>query len=241
MKFSLLPLGVFFLLAVSCSVDQEIFLNGDGSGKVAGRVTLDDFYLSTLQDLTALSSPAAGEEGPMDPDYIAAELRRNPHLTKIQVIRPAPGRYSGTMAFQNIRELFYTEEGVPGTVVSFTRNGNARTLAFRINRENFQELFRFFPALQDPGFQYFLPEAAIGREEYMEMLLFLFEDQYDRGSEELRKRLEEASLNLTIRTSGRILSHQGGEKRGDREYTLRIPLLDLMLHQQELRYGVTFE
>ncbi len=233
-------LALLFLLA-SCSVYQDIYLDSDGSGKATGRVLLDDFYLNTLEDLTDLSSPAPGSSSPMDPDTIAAELSANPYFRGVQISSPAPGIYQGGLQFHNVEALFSTEEGRAGTILGFERNSGSSTLNLRINSDNFQEMFRLFPMLQDPGFQYFLPEPDISRSEYTEMLLFLFEDQHKGDEDELQTRVEKASLDLTIHTEGRILSSIGGERTGDREWKIQLPLLDLLLHRQELFYSVTFQ
>ena len=225
--------GLLFFM-VSCSVHQDIYLDADGSGKVTGRVLLDDFYLNTLEDLTDLSSPSSGSSTPMSPDNIAAELSGNPYFRGVQISSPAPGIYQGGLQFHDVEALFSTEEDGTGTILKFEKNSGSSTLNLRINSDNFQEMFRLFPMLQDPGFQYFLPEQNISRSEYTEMLLFLFEDQHKGNENELQTRVEKASLDLTIHTNGRILSTIGGERTGDREWKIKLPLLDLLLHRQEL-------
>ncbi len=240
MKNFLAVLTVLSAVLTSCSVYQEIQLDSSGSGQMTGRVLLDDFYLATLRDLTDLSSPAENGRSPMEPDSIAGELRKNPLFLNVLVTAAGPGLYQGGLEFHDIEELFHTPEGVSGSVAAFQKGSGSSTLTIRINRENFQELFRLFPVLQDPGFQYFLPEESITRQEYKEMLLFLFEDSFQGSEEELETRIEMSSLNLIIVTSGSILSQQGGTLEGEKRWKVEVPLLDLLLHEKELYYSVTF-
>jgi len=241
LKFPLFSAVICMMILASCSVDQDIFLNSDGSGTVTGRILLDDFYLNTLTDLTDLNAPSEGERTAMDPEMISAELNRNPYLQNIQISSAAPGIYQGQLSFHDVEELFYTDEGVESSVLSFHKNNENSTLIIRINSDNFQELFRLFPVLQDPGFQYFLPEPSITRSEYIEMLLFLFEDQFDRSEDELLLKIEKASLNLTIHTDGNIISSEGGSLADDNQWRIEIPLLELLLHRKELFYSLTFK
>lgn len=241
MKFPLFFTLIAAAVLTSCSVDQDIYLNADGSGKVTGRILLDEFYLNTLTDLTDLNTPSGEEISPMDPEMITSELSRNPRLHNIQIHTAGPGIYQGGLGFHDVEDLFNTEDGVPSSILVFQKNGGSSTLSIRINSDNFQELFRLFPLLQDPGFQYFLPESSITRSEYIEMLLFLFEDQFDRSEDELQLKIEKASLNLTIHPDGKILSSEGGTLASDNQWNIDIPLLDLLLQEKELFYSLTFK
>lgn len=241
MRISLFPVLICTMILASCSVDQDIFLKADGSGSFTGQILMDEFYLNTLTDLTDLNAPSEGERTAMDPAMISDELNRNPSLQNIQISSETPGVYKGGMEFHDVEELFYTEKGVASSVLVFKKNRESSTLNIRINSENFQEIFRLLPVLQDPGFQYFLPEPTITRSEYIEMLLFLFEDQFDRSEEELQLKVEKASLNLTIHTDGKILSSKGGLLVDDNQWRIDIPLLDLLLHRKELFYSLTFK
>ncbi len=202
---------------------------------------LEDFYLSTLQDLTDLSSPSEGGLSPMDPDSIAVELRKNPYFANVVVSSPGEGLYQGGLNFRGIEELFYHRDGTAGSIALFEENSRDSTLSIRINQDNFSELFRLFPVLQDPGFQYFLPEKTISRMEYIDMLQFLFEDRFSGNQQDLKTRIERASLSLSLLTSGDITSHTGGTLSGARLWEVEVPLLDLLLHDRELFYSVTFK
>ena len=243
MKFSLLPVLCSLLCFLSCSVNQEIRLNTDGSGTVYGEVFLEDFFLATLQDLTDLNNPVEGDLTPMDPAVIESELKRNPYFDSVAISSEGPGRYRGTLSFHDVEDLFFSpEKGETGSVLSFSELDNRTSrLILRINSDNFQELFRLFPMLQDPGFQYFLPEPAITRQEYIEMLLFLFDENSLKNDRDMTSLLNTASLNLRINVNGTILSREGGTQLDESSIRITVPLLSLLLHEEELYYSVTFQ
>ena len=228
------------LLMFSCSVKQQIVLNPDGSGQVESSVFMEDFFLTTLTDLTDLGQAGEGGKSPLDAGSIEGELALNPCFSNISVTSPSEGEYQGALSFRHIEELFSVSEKNSNPVISHRELGaEERQLILKINDDNFQQIFELFPVLKDPGFQYFLPEEGLSREEYREMLLFIFEDG---APEELLKSLiNQASLDLIIRVNGLITEQTGGRKLSPESMRIRIPLLDLLLHENELYYSLTYE
>jgi hypothetical protein len=233
-----ISLGGIFLF--SCSVSQQITLNPDGSGQVESSVFMEDFFLTTLKDLTDLGQAGEGGKSPLEADTIAGELTLNPYFDDVRVSSPAEGEYRGELSFRHIEELFAVSGRNSNPVIRHEELENGqRRLVLRVDDDNFQQIFQLFPVLKDPGFQYFLPEPDISREEYEEMLLFIFEDG---ASEALLKSLiRQASLDLIIRVNGRITDQQGGRKLNPDTLKIRIPLLDLLLHEEELIYSLTYQ
>lgn len=228
------------MLLFSCSVSQQITLNPDGSGQVESSVFMEDFFLSTLKDLTDLGQAGEGEKSPLEADSIEGELTLNPYFDGVRVVSPTDGEYRGELSFRRIEELFAVSGQSANPVISHIEQANgSRKLVLRVDDDNFQQIFQLFPVLKDPGFQYFLPEPDIPREEYEEMLLFIFEDG---APEELLKSLiRQASLDLIIKVNGRITDQQGGRKLSPDTLKIRIPLLDLLLHEEELIYSLTYQ
>lgn len=228
--------GILFL--GSCSITQNIALNPDGSGSVRSSVHLEDFYRMTLEDLTDLGGP--GEENKLAPENMARELSLNPFFSDVKVLSSGPGDYEGHLNFKDIQELFaITGQHDQTPVVTYESSDETRTLSLRINHENFQNLFSLFPALKDPGFQYFLPEKDLSPREYKEALVFIFEDRAGEGA--LKKQIEKAVLDLTIHVKGDILKHQGGTLVNKRCIRFVLPLLTLLLHKEEIYYFLTYK
>ncbi len=235
--------AAFFLLSgilffASCSISQNIVLNPDGSGSVSSSVHLEDFYLTALEDLTDLGG--GGEDSRLAPRNITAELSLNPFFSDIEVLSSEKGVYRGHLQFRDIEALFsVTGQNRENPVVAYIRRGDRHSLTFRINHRNFPDLFSLFPALQDPGFQYFLPEQDISAREYKEALVFIFEDRENEAF--VKKQLDKAFLDLTIQVKGDILEHQGGTLEGKRKIRFILPLLKLLLHKEEIHYSLTYK
>ncbi|MDA3958347.1 hypothetical protein [Oceanispirochaeta sp.] len=247
MKNSLLLSAAVSLFLFSCSVNQQIYLSPDGSGHVESSVLLEDFFITTLQDLTDLSNSGQGGGNRLDSGSIKAELEQNPFFTDIKVESPRDGKYSGSLSFHHIEELFLSTgklTGVPAEnrVLEYKAlSQDTHQLKIRINKDNFQQLFQLFPMLQDPGFQYFLPEPSISEAEYKEMLFFIFEDA--RGIEEktLRSLINSASLNLLITVEGRIIEQKGGQMFNTSTMKISLPLIKLLLHKEDINYSLTYK
>ena len=223
----------------SCSVNQQISLNPDGSGRVESSVFMEDFFLTALKDLTALGQAEEGKS-PLDPDSIAEGLAVNPYFSEISVHSSREGEYSGALSFHHIEELFDAASGqTENPVISHRKRTDGKgELILRINDDNFQQIFQLFPVLKDPGFQYFLPEEEISREEYREMLLFIFED----GAPELalKRLIDGAALDLIIKVEGEITEQTGGRILNPDTLQIHLPLLDLLLHENELYYSLIY-
>jgi hypothetical protein len=241
----------FFLY--SCSVNQQIYLNPDGSGRVESSVFLENFFLTTLNDLTDLENSGPDKQNRLAPETIEAELKLNPYLTDINVESPQKGEYSGSLGFNHIEELFLSASSMTTGVQTGTSQGRENILDYQelspgihklsisINDKNFQQLFQLFPMLQDPGFQYFLPDQSISESEYQEMLFFIFEDVQGIEERTLRSLLKSASLDLLITVEGQILEQEGGQMLNNSTMRISLPLVKLLLHKEDILYSLTYK
>ncbi|MDC7235688.1 MAG: hypothetical protein PQJ58_20865 [Spirochaetales bacterium] len=229
-------------LLLSCAVDQQINLNNDGSGTVESGVYLESFFLTTLQDLTDLNNSGTNGGNRLEADSIAAEMAQNPFFSDIRVESPSEGQYTGSLKFNHIEELFLSAGGSPeNRILEYSDlGGGEKQLDIRINYDNFNQIFQLFPMLQDPGFQYFLPERSISEAEYTDMLLFLFEDSEGISERALKSLIRTASLKLLISVDGTITEQQGGQKLNDSTMRISLPLVKLLLHKEEISYSLRY-
>ncbi len=230
------------LLLLSCAVDQQIMLNKDGSGTVETNVYLEGFFLSTLQDLTGLTSSGPGGTDRLAPETIEQEMAMNPFFYDIAVDSPSEGVYGGSLKFNHIEELLGSAGTTGGSnIITYTSTGaDTHRLDIRINSENFEQVYQLFPVLQDPGFQYFMPEPGISEAEYSNMLFFIFDGQENLTEEALRSLIRTASLKLLITVDGSIISLEGGEKLNDSTMRITLPLVELLMHRNEINYSLSY-
>lgn len=118
--------------------------------------------------------------------------------------------------------------------------GGIQQLDIRINDDNFNQIFQLFPMLQDPGFQYFLPEKNISEAEYTEMLLFIFEDSEGITERTLKSLIRTASLKLLITVDGTIVEQTGGQKLNNSTMRISLPLVKLLLHKEDINYSLRY-
>lgn len=217
-------------------------LNQDGSGTVESGVYLESFFLTTLQDLTDLSNSGTNGTNRLEANTIAAEIAQNPFFSDIRVESPGKGQYTGSLKFNHIEELFMSA-GKPSANNIFTYTqlgGGIQQLDIRINDENFDQIFQLFPMLQDPGFQYFMPENNISEAEYTEMLLFIFEDSEGITERTLKSLIRTASLKLLITVDGTIVEQTGGQKLNSSTMRISLPLVKLLLHKEDINYSLRY-
>ena len=245
-KFSLLGIVLPFIL-ISCSVSQQITLNTNGSGRVESSVFLEDFFLTTLKDLTDLGNDSRENGNRLAPASIEAELRMNPYFSDISVQSTREGEYKGSLGFNHIEELFLSagasveNKNVKNILEYKELSPGVYKLSILVNDGNFQQIFKLFPMLQDPGFQYFLPEKSISESEYQEMLFFIFEDAQGIKEETLRSLLKSASLDLLITVEGRIIDQKGGQMLNTSTMRVSLPLVKLLLHKEDIQYSLTYK
>jgi len=234
-----------FLLSFSffsCSVNQQITLKADGSGHVSSSVYLEDFFIATLQDLTDLRNSGAGGTDRLAPETVQQELKMNPYFSNVSVQMPRKGEYKGSLSFSHIEDLF----SMPGTIPSENilqykeLKQGVYQLTIKINKKNFSQIFQLFPMLQDPGFQYFLPEESISEAEYKEALYFIFQDTGGIREQTLKSLINGASLDLLIQVEGSIIDQKGGQMLNSSTMRISIPLIKLLLHKEDINYSLTY-
>jgi hypothetical protein len=223
-------------------VDQQINLKQDGSGSVESGVYLESFFLTTLQDLTDLSHSGTDGRDRLEANSIAAEIAQNPFFSDIRVESPGEGQYTGSLSFNHIEELFMSAgESSNNNILTYSElGGGIQQLDIRINDDNFNQIFQLFPMLQDPGFQYFLPENNISEAEYTEMLLFIFEDSEGITERTLKSLIKTASLKLLITVDGTIVEQTGGQRLNNSTMRISLPLVKLLLHKEDINYTLRY-
>ncbi len=185
----------------------------------------EEFFLRALEDLTGINYSTLVED---------QEIRQR----GITLESSSPRALWGTLSFQSLEELFESEAA---PLRQKALGGGVYEVQFSLNRRNFNQLFTLYPPLQGEGFQYFLPEEGLEPWEFLDMLTFIFGDQEEFSDEALRKKIEGAKVELTIKPEGKILSQKGGKTLGDSQWTLSLPILDLLLLEEEIQYSFRYE
>ncbi len=225
------------LLLFSCSMKQEIYLEKDGSGTADVEISLRHFVLTTITDLAEVS-PDVDPDELLDPDKIAESMMKNPEITNVSAARPLKNKLNMSFDFGSIDRLFnQTENDVQNSGLFLIENlGDETKLTFRINKDTYKGFSKVIPNIDDPTMAALAPDPDIdiSEAEYLDMIEFFFGDDGPEG-------VMDSMLDLIINVNGTIINQTGGTRLNDSKVEFNIPLIRILLLDQELVYSITYK
>ena len=228
-------LAVF--VGISCSANQTIHINSDGSGTLAMHAEVTKLmhdYLESLAEVAGTPGFMSGGKV-FDAAAIKKDFGSRPGLTVKKVVAPTADSLDLELAFSSIRDVFTADAALTSAgALLYSESGGKKTVKIHLDRSNYTQLSTLFPMLNDPVFAGMGPQVkdTITDDEYVEMIRFSMGDD---GPGLLKK----SFITLTIDPEGEILSQSGGSVSGS-AVVFRIPLLRLLVLDKPLDYSVTF-
>lgn len=223
----LLTAPLFF----SCSVRGSLNLNSDSSGTMEMEFKLAPFFGRFFNDL-------------VDEDILLAEtakgLEENGGVSS-HSIEKEDFHYRGQITFDRFEAMVNDKNQMEEqTIFSLTQKGEETTLNILFNRENWEQMSVLVPIFSDPTIAMLGPSGSIGltESEYREMVLYPFEGYADSLTA-ADKALTDSEMVFTVHVPNRVISQQGGNIRGN-SVEFRIPLIRMLMLDQELTYSVTY-
>ncbi|MDC7220966.1 MAG: hypothetical protein PQJ59_13610 [Spirochaetales bacterium] len=223
----ILAAGLFF----SCSVKGNLTLDERGAGDLSMDFVLVPFFGDFFTDL-------------IDTDILLDETRlgfeANSAITNHSLVQE-DYRYGGTLSFDDFDALTAIDNGEEQTLFVRESSGGITTLTITFTRENWDELSVLVPALSDPTIAMMGPDGSMGltEEEYREMVIYPFEG-YAPSTEEAVKALDASFLEFTVNLPGPVTAQKGGTLKGN-SVTYRIPLIRMLMLDEELSYSVSYK
>ncbi len=235
-------LALTFLLLPGCSLKQEYTLREDLSGEMTFDLSMDDIFVSSMEEILLFSSPQGGGDAP--PEFLTPELFRR-EWEKVEggtlenLEKPDRRNMEGTVSFSNIFRLFSAESGFTGTpALTINRKEKEGTtrIVFHLDRENYQIIAQNTPLLNTPALETFGPleNRESTPEEYRDMVSTFLGPE---GPPALR----DSQITVIIHTEGRILNHQGGTLKGPRTFEYSQPLIEYLLLRDPLHFELTLD
>lgn len=221
----------------SCGAQQVVRLSPDGSGTVNFSYTVSPVILDSVDQFAAFleeDDPLADGEL-FDLDEIRADFEENPALSLQELGTPQPNVLQGTFQFSDVEEVFQEEEELQQAgIVSLRNSGGTYTLDLRLNRDNFADISALFPALENPLMDMFGPLAneGVSESEYIEMMQFAFDSAVVPA-------IQQSVIEARVVVDGAIVDQRGGTVTGN-QVVFRIPLIRILLLDQELSYSLSF-
>jgi hypothetical protein len=241
-------LGITLLLVVlisSCTVREELSIDGSGAGTVSLTINLNPILLDYYSDLLSAFTGVSGDYPVFDLDQLVAEFAERPALQLIEIERSALGQLRMEIAFDDLNEVFATAgDPVLGTsaateVFSFRQDGSRRELTVQLSRAAVNSFLSFAPPESEMMTQFLFPpdDGSVSQQEYQAELAWALEEY--APADEVRQVLENSAIEVVVQPIGRIESQSGGVVR-DGAVVFRIPILELLTLSEERIYRVVF-
>ncbi len=228
------------LLLASCTMNQNIYLNNSGGGRVSFNLETADYLtdvLTELQNLFPADTPVAENGGLFDVPAIRGDFEDREEVELLHLESPAPNRLEGEFEFRDMAAFFQAvpEDSPESNLISLETHGKKSTVTIRITRETVEALLQANPSLNNPLLENFGPAASEGlsQDDYLDMMEFAL------GSES-RQGLLDSALNLTVRVDGKITEQSGGTLVNSSTVRYTVPVLPLILLNDPIVYSLSY-
>lgn len=223
--------------AASCTVQQEIVVHADSSGKVNFDIALEDFFLLVLDDFAVFLPPEEADITQESLDNLQNELNKSTYAKNARIQKLDDNYLTGTFDFIDFEGFFKeTQKDISKqSIFSYAEANNLHTITIHLDIDNYDQLTKLIPLLKDPSFSIFGPEENIGVSEadYMEMISYVL-------GEEGPGAIDRSYISLRIKTDKPIVSHSGGKKLTADSIVFNVPLIDFLLLAKPIDYSVTW-
>lgn len=236
--------GIIFLIAVlslfSCQMEQKISIDVKGQGEMSFSVELEDYLTTVMDQMQALSGPVEPEDEAdvFDLEALKTDLNKRPELEVISLENSSETSWSGALKFSDVEKALASEDLPSGTetLISFSTSNGVSTLDVNFSLESFEAIMISNPSLDSPLMQAFGPLANEGltNADYLDMMEFAL-------GPESRMGISNSTLALVINVDGEIIEQFGGELIDNTSVKFSIPLLDILILDEELHYSVKFK
>ncbi|MCF7943043.1 MAG: hypothetical protein K9L21_01260 [Spirochaetia bacterium] len=235
---------IFFSAAVltaasSCTVKQELVVHVDESGNASFEIAIEDYFIEVVKDFQVFAEEDT-DVTQDNLDELAVDLNTSEYTSDAIFNKVSDNFYTGSFNFSDLEEFFNElreEEEKNETISVFTyeKRGFVQNLNIYIDIENYYQLKKLVPLLEDPEFAMFGPEENIGvsEEDYIDMISFALGDE---GPPSLLR----SFIEVVIITDHPIISQKGGRLRAPNEIVFNIPMLDFLLLAEPIRKTVTW-
>lgn len=247
--FLVIVLVVSIISLFSCNGEVIVSVNADDSGTIDLALKLDPMLTQYIFDLQSSFTNSPPEEGQslFNPAQIREGLKDSKTVSVIDVTSANANELKMKLAFEPLTAVLGegdaeidadTQKGIREIMDLTISSDGTKKMFFKLDKEKFNNLIEMLPddirpmiaPLGPPGYD-------VEPEEYLEVLKLNF-IEYD--PEYIGKQIRKAKLILKLNVDGKIISHEGGVRKGNM-ITYEIPLLDLLLMAEPIYFDVQFK
>ncbi len=234
---------IFLIIAIiaaaaSCTIKQQITVHVDESGDARFEIEIEDYFIEVVKDFQVFAEEETDvTQGNLD--ELALELNESEYTSDAFFEKINDNFYRGNFNFSDLEEFFNElkeeEDDESLTIFTYAKRGFVQSLNIHIDIDNYYQLKKLIPMLDDPEFSMFGPEENIGVSEvdYIDMLRFALGDEGPPS-------LQRSYIEIVIITDHPIISQKGGELRATNEIVFTIPMLDFLLLAEPIKKSVTW-
>jgi hypothetical protein len=241
-KYWAVSIKIFLAIALtaataSCTIKQQITVHVDESGDAQFEILIEDYFIEVVKDFQVF----AEEETDVTQDNLdelAVDLNKSNYTSDALFEKVDDNFYRGSFNFSDLEEFFNElkeEDDENLSVFTYTKRGFVQSLTIYIDIDNYYQLKKLVPMLEDPEFSMFGPEENIGVSEvdYIDMIGFALGDE---GPPSLRR----SFIEVIIVTDHPIITQKGGTLLSPNEISFNIPMLDFLLLAEPIVKAVTW-
>jgi hypothetical protein len=241
-KYWAVSIKIFLAIALtaataSCTIKQQITVHVDESGDAQFEILIEDYFIEVVKDFQVF----AEEETDVTQDNLdelAVDLNKSNYTSDALFEKVDDNFYRGSFNFSDLEEFFNElkeEDDENLSVFTYTKRGFVQSLTIYIDIDNYYQLKKLVPMLEDPEFSMFGPEENIGVSEvdYIDMIGFALGDE---GPPSLRR----SFIEVIIVTDHPIITQKGGTLLSPNEISFNIPMLDFLLLAEPIVKTVTW-
>ncbi len=231
-------IGIILLFS-SCSVNESIYLKKDGSGTFNSTVVMKKIFVEYLKNLAEVTGDKEKitDNKVFDIPEIKKSLATRQGIKLKSISTPKPDTLKLSVKFNNIEETLGSNEDISSTgIISFKKEGKRKKLKFHLNKKNFKQLTKAFPALSNPLIESMGPQedTTTTEADYLDMMKFAL-------GENGPKAIKSSYIKVTVECEGKIISQRGGKVTHANTVVFKIPLIKMLLLNEPLEYSLTFE
>ena len=231
------------LLFSSCVVSEkltlkdEIALAKEISGKSHVDLSVDDFFVGVVEDLSDWEN-----KGNNDPiidvaiqDFVS-KLEASTVTSSIRFLETGYNTYMGDFSFTDFATLLVdlSNGQADQSIVTIKQVDTRTRVEISINMDNYVQLTKIIPFLADPNFEVYGPlyNNDLTEEEYLEMVSFILGEQCPES-------IGNSKISIQVVTPKAIVDHNG-KLRNSKTVEFSFPLIDFLLLHNSIDFYLEY-
>ncbi len=231
---------VMILLFQGCSLKQTLEIDKTAAGTVTFELTLASYFTEVAEQLSELmpmdSESSNNKNGFFDLGKITKDFEDDKNVVLQSLESPSGEILKGRLSFNDVTSVFNGDISSEGEgIFRFSQIGDVHTLSLELSYATIGRLLLSNPSMNSPLMENFGPLANKGLtdSDYLDMMQFALGDESRTG-------IKESFLLLDVNVDGKVVSQKGGEQLDEDTVRYRIPLLRILILDEQQSFSVSF-